>query len=283
MVAVACVIASEYGLDFLTGYLLGRRTIICLPAGMRAKSRFTLAYPNHLPSPIAGDSGESSMRFRLTYEGELKASQKDPIGNQHDRLAEHKQGIRQVFHRQLMHLWQTNKFLRERRELKDRKGILSDHRPVGDGSAYWGDGGDTEPLSEHVANLYPINGYRFVPLVREEISLLCNLHILFLRRDIPGGVIHAGDLDNRIKTVIDALRYPTNPNELRGNETPGPDEDPFYCLLDDDKAVTGLVVETDMLLDPPTGNTDADQRQVRLVITVEVKPYNVTMFNLSFA
>jgi hypothetical protein len=117
--------------------------------------------------------------------------------------------------------------------------------------------------------------------VREEFSLFCSLDILFLRRDFPAGVVSAGDLDNRIKTLIDALRKPHSANELRGNETPGPGEDPFFCLLEDDDLVTALSVETDMLLDPPNG--DAGQSQVKLVISVELKPSHVTMFNLSFA
>jgi hypothetical protein len=222
------------------------------------------------------------MRFRLTYEGELRASQRDAENNQRDRLAEHKQVIRKVFHRQLKHLWNTNKFLKERRE--DPSSKSADHRPVSDGKAYYG-GEDYEkvPLWEAVARKYCENGYRFVPLVREEISLLCSLQILFLRRDIPGSVISAGDLDNRIKTLIDTLRRPQNANELRGNETPSADEDPFYCLLEDDKLVSHLEVETDTLLDPPTGDSLADMRQVRLIITVELKLYDVTLFNLSFA
>jgi hypothetical protein len=233
--------------------------------------------------PLEDDSFEGPiMRFRLTYEGELKASQKDALDQQIDRIAEHKQSIRKVFHRQLKHLWATNKFLRERRE--DPKIKTVDHRPVGDGAAYWGSGDDEKiPLNEYIADLYRENGYRFVPLVREEVSLLCSLSILFLRRDIPGSVFSAGDLDNRIKTLIDCLRKPRSANELRGNETPSEGEDPFYCLLEDDKNVTALVVETDTLLDPPSGNSEADRRQVKIVITVELKPYDVTLFNLSFA
>jgi hypothetical protein len=138
------------------------------------------------------------------------------------------------------------------------------------------------PMIEHVASLHRENGYQFVPLVREEISLRCSLDILFLRRDFPLGVISAGDLDNRVKTLIDALRKPHNANELRGNEKPGPGEDPFFCLLEDDDLVTGLSVEADMLLDPPPSG-DAGLSQVKLVISVELKPDNVTMFNLGFA
>ena len=52
-------------------------------------------------------------------------------------------------------------------------------------------------------------------------------------------------------------------------------------MLEDDDLVTALTVETDMLLDPPNG--EADHGEVKLVISVELKPYDVNMFNLSFA
>jgi hypothetical protein len=103
------------------------------------------------------------------------------------------------------------------------------------------------------------------------------------RRDVPGSVISAGDLDNRIKTLVDTLRRPASIQELRGNEKPTAGEDPFFCLLEDDKLVTHLAVETDTLLDLPTGSVEDDRREVKLIITVELKPNDVTMFNLGFA
>jgi hypothetical protein len=115
------------------------------------------------------------------------------------------------------------------------------------------------------------------------LALLCSLEILFLRRDYPGGVISAGDLDNRIKTLIDALRMPKGASELVGNEQPAEGETPFFCLLEDDKMVTALSVETDNLLDFSHDRSDRDRRQVKLIITVELRPYDVNMLNLSFA
>ena len=222
------------------------------------------------------------MRFRLVYAGELKSSQRDPTSTQPDKLAEHKQEIRKVFHRQLKQLWKTNKFLREHRVYP--RTISFSPAEQAQQAGTWGGGPDTRiSMSEAFASDYQENGYRFVPLVQEKFSLSCTLDILFLRRDMPGSVISAGDLDNRIKTLIDALRRPQSKNELRGNETPKKDEEPFYCLLEDDKLVTKLSVETDNLLDPSMSNSDESRRQVHLIITVELKPYDVTMFNLSFS
>ena len=219
------------------------------------------------------------MKFRLTYEGELRATQGEARPHQTEPMAAHKHKIRRAFHWQMKELWRTEPFLStyqvSRADMKSR--------PVSDEGSYWGsDPNEQKPWDQAIAELYKENGYRFVPLVRDEISLLCALDILFLRRDMPGAVIHAGDIDNRVKTVIDALRKPHNANELAGNEVPGEGEDPFYCLLEDDKQVSHLSVETDRLLDPPLpGNADASM--ARLVITVTVRPYYNTLLNLSFA
>jgi hypothetical protein len=221
------------------------------------------------------------MRFRLVYQGELKAGQQDRHDQHWDKMAEHKQAIRKVFHRQMKRLWETNWFLNSYRVYPQDYGIdLS----ASDIAARWGASpNQMVPLLEAVALNYQENDYRFVPLVRKDWRLMCSLNILFLRHDPPGSVVHAGDLDNRIKTLIDALRKPQGTTELRGNETPAEGEDPFFCLLEDDKLVTGLTVESDRLLEPPNGRKDADNRQVHIVITVDVRPYDVTGFNLSFA
>ena len=223
------------------------------------------------------------MRFRLTYEGELRPSQRDPEPHQRDKLAAHKQSIRKVFHGQLKQLWQTNKFLNEYMVDKDwsSKSAIPANQ-VGVPGFFAGPDWPPSrvPLREAIAQQFRENGYRFAPLVCEDFDLLCSLDILFLRRDFPLGVISAGDLDNRVKTLIDALRKPKGAQELAGNESPVNGEDPFYCLLEDDDLVTGLAVETDMLLDPPP--TGGGQSDVKLVVSVEIKPDHATMFNLSF-
>jgi hypothetical protein len=222
------------------------------------------------------------MRFRLTYEGELQATQGEPRDEQRVPLAAHKQTIRKEFHGQMKRLWATNKFL--------KGNIPEDGVQVRPGGVVWVVGAHAldaspkrlVPLVDYVASKFHRNGYRFVPLVCEEFSLLCSLDILFLRRDFRAGVVHAGDLDNRVKTLIDALRMPKSANELKGHENPGSGEDPFFCLLEEDNLVTALTVDSGMLLDPPiTG--DGGEARVKLVISVELKPDDVTMFNLGFA
>lgn len=78
-------------------------------------------------------------------------------------------------------------------------------------------------------------------------DLTCELEIEWFRREAPGRVIGGGDLDNRLKTLLDGLRMPLNESEL-GGATSG--EKPFrLCLLDDDKRVRAFSVRTYELLD----------------------------------
>ncbi len=128
------------------------------------------------------------MRFRLTYEGELRATQGEPRNGQRVPLAKHKQGIRKVFHGQLKRLWETSKFLKEgtvtKNELHIRPAQITGALGVGYVGVMPRQG---IPLIEYQASNFTRNGYRFVPLVTEDFSLFCNLDILFLRRDHPLG------------------------------------------------------------------------------------------------
>jgi hypothetical protein len=54
------------------------------------------------------------------------------------------------------------------------------------------------------------------------------------------------------------------------------------CIREDDDLVTNLAVESGMLLDPPTDGDGGDAR-VKLVISVELKPDDIKMFNLGFS
>lgn len=201
---------------------------------------------------------DDDMRFRLTYGGALRSTQGDPRCGQSEPLgrALHKHDIRKVFHRQLKELWNTHRYL---------KNWVA---PFADKSM---------PVPEYLASQNQLNGFRFVPLVRDELFLLCSLDVLFLRKEMPGGVMIAGDIDNRIKTLIDALRIPKG-SEL-ADAQPDAGEDPFFCLLEDDKQVTQLAVETDYFL----GDAPSDRAEVDLVITVELRPYHFEGINLAFA
>jgi hypothetical protein len=216
---------------------------------------------------------ESFMRFRLHYEGPLMASKGDVQDGQNDRRAPHKHSLRRAFHRQLKHLWHTNSFLSSVRGGYDIFGIP---RPEG----YPERLADEPLLRDVIGNIFVINNRRFAPLVCKRFDLLCGLEVLLLRRDRPGGIIQGRDIDNRLKTLFDALKMPSNLSELAGCEF-NDDEDPMFVLLQDDSLITQVKVETDDLLDPPA-HAGADDSFVRLLVTVDLRAYNINMFNLSF-
>jgi hypothetical protein len=190
-----------------------------------------------------GHAGVESVPFRLTYGGHLLGSARS------DPRTKHKHEIRRVFHRQLSRFWRNSAFLSKAKFV------------------------DGIPLSERLANNYSRCGYRWVPLVKE--GMLCDINVLFLRSDAPGALVKSGDIDNRIKTLLDALRMPTKVDELGGYTTPLETEDPFFVLLDDDKNISSLSVDTDAMLEPLAGKETIDVNDARLVITIGVRTYDV--------
>jgi hypothetical protein len=120
------------------------------------------------------------------------------------------------------------------------------------------------------------HGGWFKPLVRETFSLHCGLKILFLRKEPPGKVYQGGDIDGRIKTLLDALTMPQHREQVL--EKIGDRLHPIYCLLEDDSMVSGLQVETERLLTDQ--NHPADY--ARLIIEVDVRVRQATIYNQSF-
>ena len=156
------------------------------------------------------------MEFRLTYEGLLLGASRV------DTRSEHKHGIRKSLHPQLRRLWDVVPHLNAPQKTLWPTQIYVNGPPP-----------PPPPRSEELAAKFSFNGFRFVPLVTQELSLICGIEILFLRPDHPGGVIKSGDLDNRLKTLFDALRMPSR-GEVTEKMSPTEDENPFYCLLEDD-------------------------------------------------
>ncbi len=205
------------------------------------------------------------LEFRLTYEGVLLSDQ-DRHGRVEAARAKHKQEIRQKLHPQLKRLWETSPYLNA--------------PPANPGSRVLG-----RPAAKHtidqLATRFARNGYQFVPLVLRELELLCGIEILFLRLGNPGFVVNrAGDLDNRLKTLFDALTMPREASQLGPYTTPGEGEEPFFCLLEDDSVITKATVESDRLLQPvsdPPNESDA-----RVVITVRLRAGRVNADNIGF-
>src|SRR6266849_8592217 len=80
-----------------------------------------------------------------------------------------------------------------------------------------------------------IGSYGFLPLITRKHHMVCELDILFLRREQPGALVHDGDLDNRLKVLFDGLRMPLHNDELEGLRD---EPDLFCCLRADDSLIT---------------------------------------------
>lgn len=167
------------------------------------------------------------MDFRLIYNGVL------PSQSDSNSRIKQKNEIRRKIHLQLRELWSVHPALRGLRDADPQAPIsltgLADRFK-------------RTNVNDHI--------YRFAPLIGAEVGTACSLDILFLRRDGPGQlVVDGGDIDNRIKVLLDGLRMPHGKPEM-STDPPKADEDPFLCLLEDDKYVTDLRISTDRLLPP---------------------------------
>jgi hypothetical protein len=210
--------------------------------------------------------GLSLMKFTLTFDGELPANGKP----------RRKWEIRKQLHPQLEELRQTHPTLAAANLLrmvpKDGAMLMQHHHSQDEyfKSSFYS--------SEHALDIGgPIErkGRQFLPLVRNSYALKCALKILFLRKEEPGRVYQGGDIDNRIKTLLDALSVPPHDEHVMDDPTIG---DPIYCLLEDDDLITRLDIETHKLLSRP----NASQHEVRLVIEVDVRVTHPRYYNHAF-
>ncbi len=188
------------------------------------------------------------IQFRLIYSGELPSSQKGRRKETH--------AIRRQLHTQLAQLWSVVPFLARR-----KSDVVSAVTKRRDGPTV-----KTTHLQE-IAGKFTRCGFSFVPLITEDEGLACAIDILFLRPEAPGSIITkgGGDIDNRIKTLFDALRIPQECSEVEGL-SPSPNEHPFFCLLEDDALITEVKVTTDRLL---SGSKNV--HDVHLVMTINTQ------------
>jgi hypothetical protein len=212
------------------------------------------------------------MRFYLVYRGPLSASS-------NKSKAEEVATIRDEFHSQLKFLWQTSNTLYRLRftaqvpekEEGEKIGSGVEQSPFyirKDYSLY-----ATLPGWVDLCAPIPLDGKSYIPLIRSSLDLNCHLDILFLRQEDPGAlVLQGGDVDNRIKTLFDALRIPSA-DEQKKNP---PKEDPTYCLLESDTLISGFHVNTGRLLMPDTNKPN----EVHLVIEVTVRVLNLGTWNV---
>ena len=203
---------------------------------------------------------EGCVEFRLLYSGFL------PPDTDRGQLGIIKHDIRREFLPQLKQLWQVHPNLQRYLHFRGLHSTADvQNKP------------DSEIRAnglKSIADTWRINDFRFVPLIEERYCLACSVDILFLRIGGPGNLIKNGDIDNRVKTLFDALKMPKG-NEL-GDLTPLEGEDPFYCLFEDDKLISEVRVTTDRLLWPQDKVMRGKIFDAHLVISVKAVPTQLT-------
>ena len=176
------------------------------------------------------------MDFRLTFDGCLMSTGSSS-------KPDHVHKVRRRFHPQLRHFWSVSPEMNISPEVRE--------------------------LEKRRADAFRRGNYRFVPLVTREDRFLCVVEIMLLRpAPASSAVYQKGDLDGQIATLFGSLAVPRHLEQLKGNETPLNGEDPFYCLLEDDSLISGITVETGVLLEE-TRDGIADNA-ARAVIRVRV-------------
>ena len=182
------------------------------------------------------------MRFTLTYRGPLPAN--GDVRSKH--------AVRRHLHPQLKHLFTYP-------PLSHRVNTMLD---------------EVQTLRPSI--IERLGPFRFAPLVSSKYDLVAAIELLFLRPEPPGRLItQGGDIDNRLKTLFDALRMPRVEAEIPNGDLPRSDEDPFFCLLQDDALITEIDVKTDVLLEPTALPAD-----VHLVLRVRTECVNATFNNM---
>lgn len=186
------------------------------------------------------------MEFTLTYSGKIKGSR---------RKVEDRHALRLAFHKQLSKLW-------AQQPLSGSLVLIPTQ---------------TEPGVMGAITVKKLANFTFIPLVTQQLYLFAELDIFLLRPEQRGALIrHGGDIDARLKTILDGLRVPTSDQELPKNTQPSTDQSPFYCLLEDDSLVTSVAVSVAQNLDA-SANDD-----VTAFIKVRIKKVRDAWNNCDF-
>jgi len=169
------------------------------------------------------------IEFTLVYSGELRPNA-NPL---------QKHALRQVFHRQLRYLWDH--------PAKMAPGALSSARP---------------DISRPDFSK-PVGHFRFVPVISENGLNVAEVQITLMQTEAAGSIItRTGDIDNRLKSLFDSMKVPTSA-ELPADVKPNVDEEPFFCVLEDDHLITSVAVDTKRLLEPTVAIA-----HVQLLVTI---------------
>lgn len=193
------------------------------------------------------------MRFPLSYDGPLPSTGNSSSRRRIAKLP-HIWAIRNQVHDQIDRVYNTHPALNAVNTSQSRAAIVLLNNPL------------------------LVDGHKFFPIARTELHLRCELDVeLHVNHDLASIVSNAGDLDNRIKTLLDALRMPATAQEVQGYMPPTITE--YCCLLEDDILISALRIETFRNTAPPPG---AGLDHVRINMKVRLEPLYDAFINEPF-
>lgn len=179
------------------------------------------------------------MKFKLIYQGEVKIHPK--------KRTQHIHAIRQQLAPQMAKLLSIPPYSKICDFISGKNGLKK------------------KDIVRHVG------GIDFIPVISPSLNLLAELDVQLMHPELLG--TPRADIDNRMKTLLDALRRPQNEHEVPDNAERG---GKMHVLLDDDHLVTKMTVNTSHWL----GATDPDDLLV--IITVNIRASKGTLDNLDF-
>ena len=216
------------------------------------------------------------MEFHLSYQGPLPACN----SAREDFKTEPKQRIRLEFAEQLAEHWNREYTLR----LAKQRGF--DVVPLVDRKAEV-----TELIRYNKMHfMVEMCGYHWIPIVTRANGLTCEVEIVLNRRSEPGEIFvtgdDGGDLDNRLKILLDGLRIPLSVKECPGNlYGPGLQSNGQWLerisLLEDDSLISKITIEARRLNTQAKPNQGTDWAEVLLL--ARLKTLHPTPLNQGYA
>ena len=118
---------------------------------------------------------------------------------------------------------------------------------------------------------------RYWFLISEYLKTVVDLNITILVPHKVGRIVqNGGDIDNRIKTLFDALHVPSVLSEIPSSDSFNYTSGGMYCLLQDDKLINRISIQSYQ------DHAPDDIESVKCLIEVETKITAALWGNLAF-
>ena len=200
------------------------------------------------------------MKFTLHYRGPLESG---------GGSREHKQYIRHYFLKQLTDLWSRSPFVYPNQtERRLREKLLDPCNCKCPSNEC------CKNCTSVVKRVHDERGqeWKFTSIVSKKHALLAELDLIFLRPKGPEENTE-WDIDNRLKTLFDALSIPKK-EQIPKDEDPPREGNLFHCVFEDDSLITGVNVKTDRFLNSCSGD------EVLIIMCVDISTTRGTFLNL---